>query len=84
MNPNFRYDITKQETLKKAEMSNRTADIISFVTLLQEARGAVIGLELGKKEEKCLKALEFVMREVSFELSTSILCNLCETHEKKI
>lgn len=84
MNPNFRYDITKQETLKKAEMSNRTADIISFVTLLQEARGAVMGLELGKKEEKCLKALEYVMREVSFELSTSILCNLCETDEKKI
>lgn len=84
MNPNFRYDITKQETLKKAEMSNRTADIISFVTLLQEARGAVMGLELGNKEEKCLKALEYVMREVSFELSQSIICNLCETNERKI
>ena len=84
MNPNFRYDITKQETLKKAEMSNHTADIISFVTLLQEARGAVMGLELGIKEEKCLKAIEYVMREVSFELSQSIICNLCETNEKKI
>lgn len=84
MKRNMNYDITMPETVKNATMSNHTADIISVVTLLQEARGAVIGLELGRKEEKCLKAIEYVMREVSFELSQSIICNLCETHEKKI
>lgn len=84
MKRNMNYDITMPETVKNATMSNHTADIISFVTLLQEARCAVMGLELGEKEEKCLKAIEYVMREVSFELSQSIICNLCETHEKKI
>lgn len=84
MKRNMNYDITMPETVKNATMSGRTASIISFITLLQEARGEIMELELGEKEEKCLKAIECVMREVSFELSQSILVNLCETDEKKI